>query len=91
MNDDKIRELLHEAHANDRPPPFVMPEPRRRFPVFSLAAALAIVALLVVGYVLHGKPAPQIDVALPAIHYPTDVLLPASGLEVPEPTKGLLQ
>jgi hypothetical protein len=91
MNDEKIRELLHEAHANDRPPPFAIPEPRRRFPLFALAAALAVIALAAVGYVLRPRPAPKIDVALPAIQYPTDVLLPASGLEVPEPTKGLLQ
>ena len=91
MNDDKMRELLHEAHADDRPPPFALPEPRRRFPRFALAAALAVVALLAAGILLRGKPSPTIDVALPAIHYPTDVLLPATGLSIPEPTKGLLQ
>lgn len=91
MNDEKMRELLHEAHADDRPPPFAMPEPRRRFPLFALAASLAVVALLAAGLLWTRKPAPTIDVALPAIHYPTDVLLPKAGLSIPEPTKGLLQ
>jgi hypothetical protein len=96
MNDDKIRELLHEAHAEDRPPPFVVPEHRRRSPVFALAAA-AVFALVIAGYLFRDRlfvHTPKVDIALPilpAIHYPTDVLLPASGLEVPEPTKGLLQ
>jgi hypothetical protein len=94
MNDEKIRELLHEAHAGDRPPPFVMPEPRRRW-WRPLLLAGVVAAAIVAGFylpIMDRRPPPvRVDVALPAIHYPTDVLLPASGLEVPEPTKGLLQ
>ena len=93
MNDDKIRELLHEAHKDDRPPPFAMPEaPRRRLVsvlVFAMPVVALVVGLLMYTKVAHHKPAP--DLALPAIHYPTDVLLPATGLSIPEPTKGLLQ
>ena len=87
MNDDKLREVFRKAHEGDRPPPFAVSEQRRRFPKIVLLVPVA--ALLVIFIFTRHKPAP--DLALPAIHYPTDFLLPKPGLEVPEPTKGLLQ
>ena len=87
MNDEKLRELLHKAHEGDRPPPFAVPERRRRFP--RIVLLVPVVAALLILILVRHKPAP--DLALPAIHYPTDFLLPKPGLDVPEPTKGLLQ
>lgn len=88
MNDDKLREVFRKAHEGDRPPPFAVPEKRRR-PFPKIVLLVPVVAALLVLILVRHKPAP--DLALPAIHYPTDFLLPKPGLEVPEPTKGLLQ
>ena len=90
MNDDRLRDLLQEAHAGDRPPPFRVPEPRRRFPVMALASS-ALVLVVVLVAVFYRRPPPAPNLALPALHYPTDFLLQAPGLAVLEPTKGLLQ
>ena len=82
MNDDDLRQLLREAHADDAPPPFARPRERRRrrwVPAIAVAMAMAAVAIW-----WAARPRPEVSVASleVRVYCPLDFLLTVPGADV---------
>jgi hypothetical protein len=82
MNDDELRQLLREAHADDAPPAFSPRRARRRarwMPAVAVALAMAAVAIW-----WAARPRPEVSVASleVRVHCPLDFLLDVPGADV---------
>ena len=81
MNDDDLRQLLREAHADDAPPPFARPRERRRRRWVPVAVAMAMAAVAIWW---AARPRPEVSVASleVRVYCPLDFLLTVPGADV---------
>jgi hypothetical protein len=85
MSDDRIRELMQEAHRGEAIPPFALPvrPTGGRSPLWWIPPAAAISAVAVVALVAVHRPTPRpMAVDITRWRAPTDFLLDTPGIEV---------